>query len=119
MGGASADAECLIVTESASLPPHSYSEVGDFTATLFEHPLLGDFHLQDGALAVDFCDSLPYTPTTGDMDRGLRGLDAPVPPYFPGATYDLGADEWGSEKAPIFRDGFETGNLFAWSATAP
>ncbi|MEO1083548.1 MAG: hypothetical protein AAFY88_04850 [Acidobacteriota bacterium] len=55
--------------------------------------------------------------TLGLNRRGGGGLDGRLQPDHPGST-DLGAAELESGDV-IFAEGFESGDVSAWSSTAP
>jgi hypothetical protein len=82
-------------------------------------PANGDFHLRPFSPCIDAGDnSDPALPAT-DIDGDDRRIDDPtVPDTGAGEPpiVDIGADEF-DPWASIFGDGFESGNLTAWSAT--
>lgn len=57
----------------------------------FQNPERGDYHLPGGSAAIDWCDDLPVSSQSPDMDGTPRGLDAATADRF--GTYDLGAYE--------------------------
>lgn len=112
------NADCVIAHELESLPPagflFTYSMATDPTVILND-PASGDPNLRWTSGAIDYCDTAVYAPIAADIDATSRGADArSVPDLF--GPFDLGADEWTGE---IFIDGFESGDVAAWSETAP
>jgi hypothetical protein len=58
----------------------------------FQKPALGDYRLQPGSLAIDFCDGTPVSSQAPDLDGLRRGLDdANHADRF--GTFDIGAFE--------------------------
>lgn len=115
-------AVCLVVPEDELLPtgPLFPSEVATTDDPQFVDLGQGDLHLTPTSPALDVCSGFAAAPAT-DLDLDLRGHDLPeVPNRFPGSAFvfDAGADEIGPP-SPIFSDGFESGDLSAWSGTAP
>ncbi|MDA8016137.1 MAG: hypothetical protein MPN21_01715 [Thermoanaerobaculia bacterium] len=114
-GGTPLSLDCLIVDDSSGLP-------GDYISVVppvFLDALAGDYHLHPSSPAVDYCDTAAYSPKSTDLDLQERGWDHPeIPDQFLISWYDIGADEL-NLAAPIFVDGFETGNTSMWSATVP
>lgn len=103
--------DCVIVSESASLPV-SATAVATVTdpALLFHLATPTDFRILRNSQAEDFCDTLVYTPITTDFDGQERGFDdIPANAFGP---FDLGADEWRPE---LFAAGFESGDLLGWT----
>lgn len=96
--------DCAIVFESATLPPVANQiTVAD---PQFEPP--GPFgplsyRLSATSPAVDYCDTINYTPVENDIDGQARGFDVADIPDLAG-PYDLGADEL---RNLLFADGFE------------
>ena len=82
----------------------SDSRISD-PASLFENPSVGDYHLKQGSPALDMGETLADVPTD------LEGTPRPV-----GPAYDAGAYEG---VGLVFTDGFEAGNVLAWSSSAP
>lgn len=116
--GATINLDCMLVHENVSTGGEG-SVVTD-PASQWESPMTGDPHLRAGALAIDFCDTLVYSPMDDDIDGEARGVDDPAEPDALG-PFDLGADEriGPPEPEPIFSDGFESGDVSAWSGSAP
>jgi len=111
---------CLVVPEDELLPtgPLFPSEVATTDDPQFVDLGQGDLHLAPTSPALDVCAG-PAVVT--DLDLDLRGHDLPeVPDRFPGGAFvfDAGADEIGPP-GPIFSDGFESGDVSAWSGTSP
>lgn len=97
---------CLIANTGHGLP--AQADIAATDAPGFRNPVAGDYHLMPNSPAIDFCNAPSDAPAT-DLDGNLRGVDAPqVPPFLPGATYDLGAYEW-TLKDRIFSNGFDNG----------
>lgn len=94
--------DCALVFEQDSLPNTGETIVtGD---PLFKNSAGGDYRLQRDSPAVDFCDTLFYTPSHRDIEGQDRGRDEPtVADEF--GPYDLGADEFWPDR--IFADRFE------------
>jgi hypothetical protein len=115
-------ADCLIVHESGSIlaadPDAQFVTVQD---PQLADPPGGDYHLAAGSPAIDYCDGFFTGAGSPDVDFEMRGVDDPaVPDNFPGALWDIGADESGSAPVVlIFADGFESGDTTAWSVTQP
>jgi hypothetical protein len=75
-------------------------------AALFADFAGGDYHLSDTSAAIDMGDPRPDVPTD------LEGTPRPV-----GPTHDGGAYE--ARPGLIFGDGFESGDVSAWSERVP
>jgi hypothetical protein len=116
VNGATHFYDCLLVASSLGLAnPGQLVTVAD---PQLRDPAAGDFHLDLGSPAIDYCDTFTYTPQNSDIDKETRGTDLPSAPNGVG-VYDLGADEWSEAALVLFGDGFESGNTAAWSATSP
>jgi hypothetical protein len=108
-------ASCMVVPESSGLPPQQVATTDD---PQFVDLGQGDLHLSPTSPAIDACAGFAGAPAT-DLDLDLRGDDLPdVPDRFPGSVFDAGADEIGPP-SQIFSDGFERGDVSAWSGTHP
>jgi len=118
IGGASlTEVDCLILSNTTGLPGGaSFINTSD---PLFVSAAVGNLRLRPSSPAVDYCDTVLYTPVHFDGDHEQRGFDlafnANGTPGVTGGIYDLGFDE----VAPLFSDGFETSNTSAWSTTVP
>ena len=88
--------------------------LGGWTWT--RQPLTGSPLLDQGNCAGEEADQRGWE----NLDTGLRIVDNDAIPNF-GDGCDIGAVELGAtnEEGLLFADGFETGTLGAWSATAP
>ena len=123
--GATYLADCVIAHETGSFPAGaSASIVVADPAQIWEQPAMGDSHLLVPSEAVDYCDLALYAPVDRDIDDEVRGFQDPdVGDRF--GPFDLGADEsqGGGPPPPppglLFRDGFESSDTSAWSATVP
>jgi len=116
VNGATHFYDCLLVASSLGLAnPGTLVTVAD---PQLRNPAAGDFHLDLGSPAIDYCDTFTYTPQNSDVDTEARGTDLPSAPNGVG-VYDLGADEWSEAALVLFGDGFERGNTSAWSVTVP
>jgi hypothetical protein len=116
VNGATHVYDCLLVASNFGLQnPGTLVTVGN---PLLRNPVAGDYHLDLGSPAIDYCDTFTYTPSNGDIDAEPRGTDLPAAPNGVG-TYDLGADEWSEVASLLFGDGFETGTTAMWSSTTP
>lgn len=104
--------ECLIVDDDSGLTPNPTIAVG--VDPRLVDPGIGDLHLRGDSPAIDYCDTTVLAPEDPlDLDLEARGVDHPEFPSILG-LYDLGMDET-LESPPIFADGFESGNISAWS----
>lgn len=72
-----------------------------------------DYHLGPGSPAIDSCEATSLAPPL-DIDSESTPFDDPFTANPPGRTFDAGADER-IPPVPLFADGFESGNLAAWS----
>jgi hypothetical protein len=100
------EAQCVIAHQDSDLPTDPSVLVAN---PRFVDPDDGDYHLQSASPAIDFCTLTEDVPDD-DLDGNPRGVDAPqVPPFLPGAIFDLGAYEWSGPGDTIFADGFEDG----------
>ncbi|MBO9663541.1 hypothetical protein [Dokdonella sp.] len=63
----------------------------DVLPIAFQNPERGDYHLPGDSAAIDWCDGLPISSQSPDMDGTPRGLDAAKADLF--GPYDLGAYE--------------------------
>lgn len=87
-------------------------------ATLWPFAEEGNPGVNPGALAVDYCNTAVYAPVDDDIDGEPRGLDISIGNIL--GPYDLGADESDGSfpvSEEIFSDGFESGNVSAWSSS--
>ena len=117
--GAFQNVDCVIVHESSSTG--GFGTVVTNPTAEWISPATGDPHLRATAQAIDFCDDFVYPPVDADIDNEARGFDVTTIPNGLG-PFDLGADEW--HDAPpmpdeIFSDGFESGDVSAWSSSVP
>lgn len=108
-------ADCLMVTEVATIPPppdaQTIEVIGSLAQVFTDHEH-GDFRLRTGSQAIDFCDTAIYTPVA-EIELEGRGFDVESIPNSPWGAYDLGADEWHE----LFGAGFEFGGCTEWSQT--
>jgi hypothetical protein len=70
---------------------------------VFQNPGVGDYHLTLASPAVDYCDTVVFTPMENDIDGDDRGRDIVEVPNNLG-PFDLGADEFTDI---MFASGFE------------
>ncbi len=114
-GGGTIDVDCVMSDSFAGATTAEFSIIDD---PEFADPAGGDLGLAPASTAVDYCDDQAYSPLFRDLQGEQRGHDhgdnLNGSPGVPFGTYDLGADEvlW------FFKDGFESGNPGAWSATS-
>ena len=117
VGGASHTYDCVIVRSVFGMPA-----AGDYvleTDPMLLNPAVGDYHLSSASPAIDYCDTILYTPAEADIDGQSRGTDLEFVGNVIG-PFDLGADEWSDNAADsIFEDGFESGSTSAWSNVSP
>lgn len=114
--GTPVEVDCLLVHETATLPAGAYITISN---PQFVDAPAGDYHLTLASPAVDYCDAAAYQPTHRDIDQQERGQDHPlVPDNFLISWYDIGADAH-PLSGLIFSDGFESGDVSAWSASVP
>lgn len=117
--GAFQNVDCVIVHETSSTG--GFGTVVTDPSMEWISPATGDPHLLPTAQAIDFCDDFAYPPVDADIDNEPRGFDVTTIPDGLG-PFDLGADEWlGAPPMPdeIFSDGFESGDVSAWSVSVP
>lgn len=100
--------DCVMAHELASAPSATGSVVAD---PQFVDPSLGNFQLAITSPAIDYCDDFFHTPEALDYLGGGRPWDTPVPNGF--GAFDLGA----LENQLLFADGFESGDVSAWSSS--
>ncbi|MCH9651657.1 MAG: hypothetical protein K0U98_25750 [Deltaproteobacteria bacterium] len=112
-------ADCVFGHEIASLPTGRGTMMARTDpASIWANPAAGDPHLLPAGDAVDYCDTVIYTPVGSDLDLEARGIDAPISNFL--GPFDIGADESPGILPPeIFADGFESGNTSAWTLTVP
>ncbi len=106
---------CVLSRSSAlfnGLPANTNLGIVTTGDPLLANPAAGNYHLRGGSPAIDFCDLSQWDGGERDFEADARPLNDPGTPNFLG-TLDLGADEY----APLFADGFESGNTAAWSLT--
>lgn len=82
----------------------------------FRDPARGDSSLLPSSPAVDCCDDSRYTTGYAHVQREPRCYDHPAnsnvsPILLTGGTFDLGI----AELYITFTDGFESGDVTAWS----
>jgi hypothetical protein len=83
---------------------------------LFVNAPGGDYHLSETSPMIDVCAD---DPQGTDIDLEPRGVDDPLTLDIDG-TFDVGADELQPDpNALIFSDGFESGDVSAWSSSVP
>jgi hypothetical protein len=111
--------DCLITESTFGLPASA-------TETFVLDPgyanlETGDLRVGHGSPAVDFCDTLLYTPTVGGLDGRARGHDVPINPQaLPGPWSDVSIQDLGAyEYWELFSDGFASGTMSAWSFAMP
>jgi hypothetical protein len=111
--------DCLIASETASLPAGEGIEALGDPAAIFQNYAGNDYRLKAGSQPVDFCDTTVYAPAAGDLELQARGYDVATVPNSPFGPFDLGADEW----RPLFTCGFEPATacdaIADWSAHVP
>jgi predicted outer membrane repeat protein len=119
IASASGDADCLLAHEIGSMPVGA-TRIGPPTAAsqLVVGGPTADPHLLPNSRAIDFCDASVAGGGGPDLDGETRGVDRPQVADLHG-RYDLGADEFSDAGPAIFLDGFESGNLSAWSSSTP
>lgn len=110
---------CTMSTTAAlftSLPPGTVQEVSLVQPDpKFKSAASNDFHLVRTSPAIDACPAASTpTSTSVDFDGEDRDFDNPWNGVG-GAVGDIGADEY----APLFVDGFETGDTSSWSGASP
>ncbi|REJ74921.1 MAG: hypothetical protein DWQ36_23235 [Acidobacteria bacterium] len=110
--GNTIDLDCVIADSLAGATVATASIVAD---PLFLAPEAGDLRISAASPGVDYCDDSVYAPIADDLALNPRGVDTPGVPNQSG-TFDLGAYEVGSL---LFADGFESGDVSAWSSTSP
>lgn len=105
-------ASCAIVGDDGTLP-----EAPDVVEAdpLFVDAEGGDLHLEPTSPAVDLCGAVDGA--SRDIDGQATPVDQTVVPDD-GTPADAGADEVGfvEPPEPLFSDGFERGDLTAWTA---
>ncbi|MBZ0114674.1 MAG: hypothetical protein K8J08_19590 [Thermoanaerobaculia bacterium] len=94
--------DCAVVGPGLSLPPGGTRIVQ--AALGLVDPAHYDYHLAPNSPAIDLCNG-DIPGVDRDIDYGFRPL---------GSALDAGADEY---DPPLFRDGFESGNLTGWSSS--
>jgi hypothetical protein len=109
--------DCLITETTLGLPGSaSFAFVVD---PAYNDLVAGDLRMSGNSPAVDFCDTVFFTPTVGGIDGRPRGYDVPGNPQGNpgpgGGLQDVGAYELGS----LFVDGFASGTTGAWSDSVP
>lgn len=121
--GATLAVDCLITDSTLGVPPGAFAVSHDNPQ--FLDPASRNLRVAPFSPAIDYCDlgAYPY-PEAPDFDGHSRPVDRPDntngSPGLAWGTVDIGAFELQLGAIPepgIFFDGFESGNLSAWSTS--
>lgn len=120
--GAALQLDCVITNTAIGVPPAPASFAVSNVDPLFVAATLGNLRVVPASPAVDYCDLGGYPNPGVDFDGLLRPVDRTDNPNgTPGVstgTADVGAFELQADASPfLFADGFESGDLSAWSAS--
>lgn len=97
------DLDCAVLTDGLPGGPYPWvSNVMVIADPGFVDRVGGDLHLQASSPAVDLCAGI-----------AVSGVDTDGESRPQGAVWDAGGDE---TETPIFTDGFESGDLSAWTS---
>jgi hypothetical protein len=115
VGGTVPTADCLISNDLTGVSASFSTNVDP----LFFDEAGGDLRVPVNSPAVDYCDTFEYAAISPDVHGETRDYDHPdnpnASPGVPGGIVDVGFDEvWF-----FFYDGFESGNVSAWSSSIP